>query len=154
MNKKTTVLMILDGFGLNEKTEGNAIRQANTPVLDGLMEKYPFVKGYASGLDVGLPAGQMGNSEVGHLNMGAGRVVYQELTRITKSIEDGDFFENPNYIVRYKDNMYQREVSNLVKGEEGTKVKITILRKDEYLEFDMSFFPFSYLFQDLLFLLF
>ena len=68
MNKKTTVLMILDGFGLNEQTEGNAIKQANTPVLDGLMEKYPCVKGYASGLDVGLPAGQMGNSEVGHLN--------------------------------------------------------------------------------------
>jgi len=98
MSKKTTVLMILDGFGLNEKTEGNAIKQANTPVLDGLMEKYPFVKGYASGLDVGLPAGQMGNSEVGHLNMGAGRVVYQELTRITKSIEDGDFFENPDLL--------------------------------------------------------
>ncbi|MBR2062121.1 MAG: 2,3-bisphosphoglycerate-independent phosphoglycerate mutase, partial [Anaerotignum sp.] len=98
MNKKTTVLMILDGFGLNERTEGNAIKQANTPVLDGLMAKYPFVKGYASGLDVGLPAGQMGNSEVGHLNMGAGRVVYQELTRITKSIEDGDFFENPELL--------------------------------------------------------
>lgn len=95
MNCKTTVLMILDGFGMNEKTEGNAIRQANTPVLDKIQEKYPCVKGYASGLDVGLPEGQMGNSEVGHLNMGAGRIVYQEFTRITKSIEDGDFFENP-----------------------------------------------------------
>ena len=94
MEKKTTVLMILDGFGLNDKAEGNAVKQAKTPVLDGLMQKYPFVEGYASGLDVGLPAGQMGNSEVGHLNMGAGRVVYQELTRITKAIEDGDFFEN------------------------------------------------------------
>lgn len=95
MEKKTTVLMILDGFGINEKEEGNAIKQAKTPVLDGLLQKYPAVKGYASGLDVGLPAGQMGNSEVGHLNIGAGRVVYQELTRITKAIEDGDFFENP-----------------------------------------------------------
>ena len=94
MSKKPTVLMILDGFGLNEKSEGNAIAQANTPVMDGLMRDYPFVKGYASGLAVGLPDGQMGNSEVGHLNMGAGRIVYQELTRITKEIEDGDFFKN------------------------------------------------------------
>lgn len=95
MSKKPTVLMILDGYGLNDRIEGNAIRQANTPVMDKIEAKYPFVKGYASGLNVGLPDGQMGNSEVGHLNMGAGRVVYQELTRITKAIEDGDFFENP-----------------------------------------------------------
>ncbi len=94
MSKKPTVLMILDGYGLNEKTEGNAIAQAKTPVMDGLMKDYPYVKGYASGLAVGLPDGQMGNSEVGHLNMGAGRIVYQELTRITKEIEDGDFFKN------------------------------------------------------------
>ena len=94
MSKKPTVLMILDGFGLNEKTEGNAVAQAKTPVIDGLMRDYPYVKGYASGLAVGLPDGQMGNSEVGHLNMGAGRIVYQELTRITKEIEDGDFFKN------------------------------------------------------------
>ena len=94
MSKKPTVLMILDGFGLNEKSEGNAVAQANTPVIDGLMRDYPFVKGYASGLAVGLPDGQMGNSEVGHLNMGAGRIVYQELTRITKEIEDGEFFHN------------------------------------------------------------
>ena len=94
MSKKPTVLMILDGFGLNEKTEGNAIAQAKTPVIDGLMKDYPFVKGNASGLAVGLPDGQMGNSEVGHLNMGAGRIVYQELTRITKEISDGDFFKN------------------------------------------------------------
>lgn len=98
MSKKTTVLMILDGFGLNEIEEGNAIKQANTPVLDGIFAKYPYQKGYASGLDVGLPEGQMGNSEVGHLNMGAGRVVYQELTRITKSIQDGDFFENAEFL--------------------------------------------------------
>ena len=95
MEKKTTVLMILDGFGLNDKAEGNAVKLAKTPVLDGLMQKYPFVEGYASGLDVGLPDGQMGNSEVGHTNIGAGRIVYQELTRITKAIQDGDFFENP-----------------------------------------------------------
>ncbi len=93
MSKKTTVLMILDGYGLNEKAEGNAIKMAKTPVMDGLMKDYPFAKGYASGLDVGLPDGQMGNSEVGHLNMGAGRIIYQDLTKITKSIEDGDFFE-------------------------------------------------------------
>lgn len=94
MAKKTTVLMILDGFGINDKTEGNAVKQANTPVLDGIMSEYPFEKGYASGLAVGLPDGQMGNSEVGHLNIGAGRIVYQELTKISKSISDGDFFEN------------------------------------------------------------
>lgn len=91
---KTTILMILDGYGLNDRTEGNAVALAKTPVMDGLMKDYPFVKGYASGLAVGLPDGQMGNSEVGHLNMGAGRIVYQELTRITKEIEDGIFFEN------------------------------------------------------------
>ena len=86
--------MILDGFGLNEKTKANAVYEAKTPNIDGLMKEYPFVKGNASGLAVGLPDGQMGNSEVGHLNMGAGRIVYQELTRITKEIEDGDFFKN------------------------------------------------------------
>ncbi len=95
MAKKTTVLMILDGYGLNDKTEGNAVKQAKTPVMDKLMAEYPFVKGNASGMAVGLPDGQMGNSEVGHLNMGAGRIVYQELTRITKEIQDGTFFENP-----------------------------------------------------------
>lgn len=86
--------MILDGYGLNEKSEHNAIAEASTPVMDKLMAECPFVKGYASGLAVGLPDGQMGNSEVGHLNMGAGRIVYQELTRITKEIQDGVFFEN------------------------------------------------------------
>ena len=98
MSKKPTVLMILDGFGLNDKTEGNAIAQAETPTIDRLMKEYPFVNGYASGLAVGLPDGQMGNSEVGHLNMGAGRIVYQELTRITKEIEDGSFFQNPELL--------------------------------------------------------
>ena len=95
---KRAVLMILDGFGLSENHEGNAVYLANTPNIDALMEKYPFVQGQASGLYVGLPDGQMGNSEVGHLNMGAGRIVYQDLTRITKSIEDGDFFENPDIL--------------------------------------------------------
>ena len=94
MSKKPTVLLILDGYGLNDKIEGNAIAQAKTPVMDRLMKEYPFVEGNASGMAVGLPEGQMGNSEVGHLNMGAGRIVYQELTRITKSIQDGDFFTN------------------------------------------------------------
>ncbi len=94
MSKKPTVLMILDGFGLNERTEANAVYEAKTPNIDALMRDCPFVKGNASGLAVGLPDGQMGNSEVGHLNMGAGRIVYQELTRITKEIEDGDFFKN------------------------------------------------------------
>ena len=94
MNKKPTVLMILDGYGLNSKQEGNAVALAKTPAMDKLMAECPFVKGNASGMAVGLPEGQMGNSEVGHLNMGAGRIVYQELTRITKSINDGDFFEN------------------------------------------------------------
>ncbi len=93
--KKPTVLMILDGYGLNERKDGNAVAEAKTPVMDKLMTECPFVKGNASGMAVGLPEGQMGNSEVGHLNMGAGRIVYQELTRITKEIQDGTFFENP-----------------------------------------------------------
>ena len=95
MSKKPTVLMILDGYGLRDEKKGNGIAEANTPVMDKLMKEYPFVKGNASGMAVGLPEGQMGNSEVGHLNMGAGRIVYQELTRITKEIQDGTFFENP-----------------------------------------------------------
>ncbi len=94
MSKKPTVLMILDGYGLSPVHEHNAVWLGKTPVMDRLKETYPFVPGDASGLAVGLPDGQMGNSEVGHMNMGAGRVIYQELTRITKAIEDGDFFEN------------------------------------------------------------
>ena len=93
MSKKPVVLMVLDGYGLNEKTEGNAIAMADTPVMDKLMKECPFVPGNASGLAVGLPDGQMGNSEVGHMNIGAGRIIYQDLTSITKAIEDGDFFE-------------------------------------------------------------
>lgn len=94
MSKKPTVLLVLDGYGLNDKKEANAIAMAKTPIMDRLMEEYPFVKGNASGMAVGLPEGQMGNSEVGHINIGAGRIVYQELTRITKEIQDGTFFEN------------------------------------------------------------
>ena len=99
MSKKPVVLMVLDGYGISDKTEGNAIAMANTPVMDKLMAECPYVKGNASGLAVGLPDGQMGNSEVGHMNIGAGRIIYQELTRITKSIEDGDFFENPEMLL-------------------------------------------------------
>ena len=92
--KKPTVLMVLDGYGLNDNPKGNAIAMANTPRMDDLMKNCPFVKGNASGLAVGLPDGQMGNSEVGHMNIGAGRIIYQDLTKITKEIEDGTFFEN------------------------------------------------------------
>ena len=98
MSKKPVVLMILDGYGLNDNCDHNAVCEARTPVMDQLMSQCPYVKGNASGLAVGLPDGQMGNSEVGHLNMGAGRIVYQELTRITKSISDGDFFTVPEFL--------------------------------------------------------
>lgn len=93
--KKPLALIILDGFGYNPNEYGNAIKAANTPHIDALLAKYPHTLIGASGMDVGLPDGQMGNSEVGHTNIGAGRIVYQELTRITKSIKDGDFFSNP-----------------------------------------------------------
>ena len=98
MSKRPVVLMVLDGYGLNDNPEGNAIAMAKTPVMDSLMKDYPFVKGAASGLAVGLPDGQMGNSEVGHMNIGAGRIIYQDLTRITKAIQDGDFFENEELV--------------------------------------------------------
>ncbi len=93
--KHPLILMILDGFGINHSDYGNAIHAAKKPNLDKYFSQYPHTQIGASGLDVGLPDGQMGNSEVGHTNIGAGRIVYQELTRITKSIQDGDFFENP-----------------------------------------------------------
>ena len=92
--KQPLVLIIMDGFGINEDTKGNAIAAANTPNLTRLFNEYPCTRIGASGMDVGLPDGQMGNSEVGHTNIGAGRVVYQELTRITKAIQDGDFAKN------------------------------------------------------------
>ena len=95
--KKPLILMILDGFGI-AGDYGNAIKAAHKPNIDRLFSQNPITQIGASGMDVGLPDGQMGNSEVGHTNIGAGRVVYQELTRITKSIQDGDFFENPDLL--------------------------------------------------------
>ncbi|MBQ8649027.1 MAG: 2,3-bisphosphoglycerate-independent phosphoglycerate mutase [Clostridia bacterium] len=96
--KKPIVLTIMDGFGFNEEKNGNAIESAATPRLDKIFKECPTTQIGASGMDVGLPDGQMGNSEVGHTNIGAGRIVYQELTRITKSIADGDFFENEAFL--------------------------------------------------------
>lgn len=98
MRRKPIMLMILDGFGLNENEKGNAIKLANTPNIDKLMKTWPTTQIHTSGLSVGLPEGQMGNSEVGHTNIGAGRIVYQDLTRITKSIEDGDFFSIKEFV--------------------------------------------------------
>ena len=92
--KKPVALIIMDGFGHTTQKEGSAIDKANIPNIKRLVKEYPNTLINASGLDVGLPNGQMGNSEVGHTNIGAGRIVYQDLTRITKSIEDGDFFIN------------------------------------------------------------
>lgn len=100
--KKNVSLIILDGFGLREDGEGNAVQMASTPYIDSLLINYPNMKIGASGLHVGLPDGQMGNSEVGHLNLGAGRIVYQDLTRIDKSIADGDFFTNPVLLAAIK----------------------------------------------------
>ncbi|MEH8016024.1 2,3-bisphosphoglycerate-independent phosphoglycerate mutase [Rheinheimera muenzenbergensis] len=93
--KKPLVLLILDGWGYREESSNNAIAQANTPIMDSLWRDYPHSLISGSGLDVGLPDGQMGNSEVGHVNLGSGRVVYQDFTRITKAISDGDFYTNP-----------------------------------------------------------
>ena len=94
MKQRPVVLMVLDGYGISENPEANSIAIAKTPVMDKLEAECPFVKGYASGLAVGLPDGQMGNSEVGHMNIGSGRIIYQDLTLITKYIEDGVFFKN------------------------------------------------------------
>ncbi|OGU17610.1 MAG: phosphoglycerate mutase (2,3-diphosphoglycerate-independent) [Geobacteraceae bacterium GWC2_53_11] len=96
--KKPLLLMILDGWGINPNPAHNAVALANTPNLTGYLNDYPHTRILTSGMAVGLPDGQMGNSEVGHLNLGAGRVVYQELTRVTKSILDGDFFTNPTLL--------------------------------------------------------
>ncbi len=98
MEKKLITLMILDGFGNNPRTDGNAIAAANKPNLDKYLATCPNTIVHTSGMDVGLPEGQMGNSEVGHTNIGAGRIVYQELTRITKSIKDGDFFDKEEFL--------------------------------------------------------
>ncbi|MDO9067603.1 MAG: 2,3-bisphosphoglycerate-independent phosphoglycerate mutase [Deltaproteobacteria bacterium] len=96
--KKPLVLMILDGWGINPNPAHNAVALAKTPNLTRYLDEYPHTKMRCSGMAVGLPEGQMGNSEVGHLNIGAGRIVYQELTRVTKSILDGDFFTNPTLL--------------------------------------------------------
>ena len=96
--KKPYALIIMDGYGLNAAQDGNAIYMDGSKNVTALRENYPSATLGASGLSVGLPDGQMGNSEVGHLNMGAGRIVYQDLTKITKAISDGDFFENPALI--------------------------------------------------------
>ena len=93
-----TVLVIMDGFGIAPASAGNAISRANTPNLDRIFAENAYTELSASGMDVGLPEGQMGNSEVGHTNIGAGRVVFQDLPRITKAISDGDFFKNPAYV--------------------------------------------------------
>lgn len=98
MNSKKVLFIIMDGYGISVGTHGNAICHAKTPNLDELFENYPSTTLYASGLSVGLPDGQMGNSEVGHTNMGSGRIVYQELTRISKEIGDGDFFKNKTIV--------------------------------------------------------
>ena len=98
MSKRTTMLMILDGFGINEQTDGNAVKLANIPYLTKLLSENPNTIIHTSGKDVGLPEGQMGNSEVGHTNIGAGRIVYQDLAKITKSIEEGDFFGNTDLV--------------------------------------------------------
>ena len=98
MNKTPTTLIIMDGFGLRSESEGNAVTHASTPVLDGLLATCAHTTLSASGLDVGLADGQMGNSEVGHTNIGGGRVVYQDLPRITRAVEDGSFFENEAYV--------------------------------------------------------
>src|SRR5947199_7999743 len=91
---KRTVLVVLDGFGERADKNGNAIRLARTPAFDALYREFPHTLIHTSGLAVGLPDGQMGNSEVGHMNLGSGRIVYQDLTRINKSISDGDFYQN------------------------------------------------------------
>src|SRR5512143_2758611 len=94
-SRKPVVLCILDGWGLRDDPTDNALAQARLPNYRRLLETRPFARVGTSGRDVGLPDGQMGNSEVGHMNIGAGRIVYQDLTRISKSIADGDFFTNP-----------------------------------------------------------
>ena len=98
MNDKLVMLMILDGYGISEAEEGNSVKLANTPNINEIMKLNPSTIIHTSGLDVGLPEGQMGNSEVGHTNLGAGRIVYQDLAKITKSIEDGDFFSIPEFV--------------------------------------------------------
>ena len=109
MNKTPTTLIIMDGFGLAPAADDNAVTLAKTPVLDGLFRDYAHTTLSASGLDVGLPAGQMGNSEVGHTNIGGGRVVFQDLPRISRAIEDGTFFANEGYNKAVEDCLQKQE---------------------------------------------
>ncbi|MBO4819576.1 MAG: 2,3-bisphosphoglycerate-independent phosphoglycerate mutase [Firmicutes bacterium] len=115
--KKATMLLIMDGFGLAPEGPGNAIKAAKTPNLDRLWDGYPHTQLYASGRAVGLPDGQMGNSEVGHTNMGAGRVVWQELSKISNEIENGEFFENPVLSALMDDLAKEQEEFKAVKGD-------------------------------------
>src|SRR5690554_124504 len=119
MNRKPTALIILDGFALREEKEGNAVAQANKPNFDRYWNEYPHATLTACGEAVGLPEGQMGNSEVGHMNIGAGRIVYQSLTRVNLAIREGEFFENKTFI----------NAMNHVK-EKGTKLHIYGLLSD------------------------
>jgi len=102
MSKKLTMLMILDGWGKSDNEKGNAIASSNTPNLDKLMEMHETTDIHTSGRNVGLPDGQMGNSEIGHINIGAGQVIFSEPMQITKSIEDGDFFSIPELCRCYR----------------------------------------------------
>ncbi|RVU40291.1 2,3-bisphosphoglycerate-independent phosphoglycerate mutase [Rheinheimera riviphila] len=111
---KPLVLLILDGWGYREDPADNAILQANTPVMDRLWQQCPHSLISGSGMDVGLPDGQMGNSEVGHVNLGSGRVVYQEFTRITKAIKDGDFFQNPALVNAVRSAVAQGKAVHLM----------------------------------------
>ena len=117
--KTPTTLIIMDGFGLRDEEQGNAVKSAPTPVLDKLFAENPTSKLSASGIDVGLPAGQMGNSEVGHTNIGAGRVVYQDLPKISRDIDQGAFFQNPAY-----------KKAMLAAKDQGTAVHIMGLLSD------------------------
>ncbi|HKL31965.1 MAG TPA: hypothetical protein VJ919_05510, partial [Tangfeifania sp.] len=100
-DNKKTLLMILDGWGIGDGSESDIVATASTPFIDSLLDKYPHSKLMASGEDVGLPEGQMGNSEVGHLNIGAGRVLYQDMVKISKAIRDKSLWENPQIVKAY-----------------------------------------------------
>lgn len=115
MNKNLCVLLILDGFGISKDLFGNSIAKAKTDNIDRINAIYPNIGLHASGMNVGLPDGQMGNSEVGHLNIGTGRIIYQELTRITKSINDGDFFKNEK-LIKVMDNCIKNDTNLHVMG--------------------------------------
>lgn len=106
---KPVALIIMDGFGLRNTVEGNAVAQAKKPNYDRFMSQFPHTTLTACGEAVGLPEGQMGNSEVGHLNIGAGRIVYQDLTRISKSIRDGEFYDNETLVKAVREAKTKRQ---------------------------------------------